>query len=60
MQKLNTDPDTAFSLLRNLSQTRNIKLRDVAQEIIGSLPGTADAAMSVPFNERGEQPRAGR
>ena len=60
MQKLNTDPDTAFSLLRNLSQTRNVKLHDVAREIVESLPAGGESVKPAHFNDRGQKPRRGR
>jgi hypothetical protein len=60
MQKLNTDPDTAFSLLRKLSQNRNVKLHDVARELVESLPGAGESVKPAHFNERGQKPRRGR
>ena len=30
------DPDEAFDRLRNESQSRNVKLRDIAQQIVAS------------------------
>jgi ANTAR domain/GAF domain len=57
MGQLKTDPDAAFGLLRKTSQTRNIKLRDVAQELLGSFPaaGTHQSGQA-PFNQRNERP----
>jgi AmiR/NasT family two-component response regulator len=57
MGRLNTDPDTAFGMLRKASQARNIKLRDVAQELLESLPAANGADFEqAPFSHRSERP----
>jgi len=57
MGQLNTDPDTAFGLLRKTSQTRNIKLRDIAQELLGSLPSAGTNSFGqAPFNHHNDRP----
>ncbi|MGS0686298.1 GAF and ANTAR domain-containing protein [Nakamurella sp. GG22] len=60
MQRLDSDPDTAFTLLRSISQTRNVKLRDVAQDLVASLPGSGPKAFDAPFKARGQRPARGR
>lgn len=57
MGQLNTDPDSAFGLLRKTSQTRNIKLRDIAQELLGSLPPAGSSKSGqAPFNHHNDRP----
>jgi GAF domain-containing protein len=57
MGRLKTDPDTAFGLLRKASQSRNVKLRDIAQELLESIPGTGgEMSGRAPFNHRSERP----
>ena len=46
-----------FSFLSvDLSQTRNIKLHDVAREIVESLPAGGESVKPAHFNERGQKP----
>ena len=52
MERLHIDSDTAFSLLRNISQTTNVKLREVAAEIVAGLPAAVSATGEAPFRER--------
>lgn len=52
MYQVNTDADTAFGLLRSTSQNQNIKLRDVAAELVASLPGEGGLPEAAPFAER--------
>lgn len=54
MHQVNTDAETAFGLLRSTSQNQNIKLRDVAAEIVASLPGEGGLPAAAPFAERGQ------
>jgi len=37
MERERVDPDVAFDILKNLSQRRNRKLRDIAQDIVNSV-----------------------
>ena len=52
MHQVNTDAVTAFGLLRSTSQNQNIKLRDVAAELVASLPGEGGLPEAAPFAER--------
>ena len=45
MQKESTDADTAFGMLRKASQHRNVKLRDVAAEVVAAVPGNGGSTM---------------
>ena len=47
-------PDEAFALLRQLSQHRNAKLRDVAREVVTS--ATVEDSGTAPFRQRGVAP----
>ena len=59
MGRLNTDADAAFGLLRESSQSRNVKLRDIAHELLLSLPTAGgDPPQQAPFHRRGEPPAA--
>jgi len=42
--------ESAFQMLRNTSQSRNAKIRDVAQELISPFPG--DGVGPAPFRDR--------
>ena len=46
--------DEAFALLRKYSQTRNVKLREVAVEVVNSAAGrpAGGAAPRAPFDRR--------
>ena len=52
MYQVNTDAVTAFGILRSTSQNQNIKLRDVAAELVASLPGEGGLPEVAPFAER--------
>ena len=45
MQRDGTDADTAFGMLRKASQHRNVKLRDVAAEVVAAVPGGTESTM---------------
>ena len=49
----------AFSTMRALSQNQNIKLRDAAQQVLGSVPGATERDARAPFRGRGERPAVG-
>ena len=58
---------SAFAALRRQSQNSNVKLRDVAAELISTSARPADdpaaprsSAAGAPFSRRGESPAAGR
>ena len=55
VERTHCDPDEAFALLRQLSQQRNVKLRDIAREVVTSATGTDDG-VSAPFKPRGAAP----
>ena len=48
MQRNNCSTDSAFLMLRNISQTQNSKVRDIAEELIGSFPGPACRTCALP------------
>lgn len=59
IERVHCTPNEAFELLRRSSQTRNVKLREVAVELIGQASGRpgGDADLSAPFSQRGDAPR---
>ena len=50
--------DEAFAVLRTASQNRNVKLRQVAQDIVTGITGAAP--QPPPFNPLAEELAAGR
>jgi GAF domain-containing protein len=56
MERLHTDADSAFALLRKLSQTSNVKLRDAAASIVAALPAATSDSMKAPFRDRRQSP----
>ncbi|MBA8795037.1 GAF domain-containing protein [Friedmanniella endophytica] len=64
MERVGCDADQAFALLRSYSQTRNVKLRTVAEELTGAggsptVPVADDVAPAeAPFAPRGAPPRS--
>jgi GAF domain-containing protein len=52
MERTKCDPDEAFALLRTQSQHRNIKLREVARQVLAGLSASA-AEQSSPFTKPG-------
>ncbi len=55
VERTHCGPDEAFALLRQFSQQRNVKLRDVAREVVTSATG-ADDSVTAPFRPRGAAP----
>jgi GAF domain-containing protein len=49
----------AFSTMRALSQNQNIKLREAAQQVLGSVPGATQDDARAPFRTRAERPAVG-
>lgn len=49
MDRRQCGPDEAFALLRRASQEGNVKLRDVAGELVGSVAGDEPVERSAPF-----------
>ncbi len=60
MQRLDSDAETSFTLLRSISQTQNVKLHDVAKDLVASLPGSGSKVLEAPFKARGQRPVRGR
>lgn len=58
MERMHTDADTAFLVLRSISQTQNVKLRDAARDLVGA--ASDETVAHAPFNERGGKPAPGR
>lgn len=58
MHERNTDADSAFRALREMSQARNIKVSKIAQEIVASLPGKGNTPPAAPFVERSRDGRS--
>lgn len=52
MERLHCDPDFSFALLRRYSQTRNMKVRDVAEEIVALTLQPGPAGGTAPMNAR--------
>lgn len=51
------DPDAAFDVLRRASQSRNVKLRQVAADIVAAVGGTPPAPAQRPVGPRRPVPR---
>jgi GAF domain-containing protein len=50
MQRVQVPAETAFGLLRQQSQHRNVKLHEVAAEVVSSIPGTSADDLVPHFN----------
>ena len=58
MERTSCTSDDAFTLLRRYSQTRNVKLRDVAAEVVAAASAGKDPGQGgrAPFLARGDTP----
>lgn len=59
MERQQCGAAAAFTLLRTLSQHRNLKLRDIAQQLLASVDGATASDAQAPFRSRGERPSVG-
>lgn len=59
MERSQGGAGAAFAKLRTLSQHRNIKLRDAAQLVLGTVSGATEADARAPFNRRDARPAGG-
>ena len=52
--------DAAFKILRNTSNNRNLKIRDVAAAVVASIAGDTDMSPHASRSRCGDRPAAGR
>jgi hypothetical protein len=50
MERNRTDAAEAFTLLKNFSQHSNVKLTEIARQIVATVPQAADGDLKSPFN----------
>jgi GAF domain-containing protein len=60
MERMGCDAEHAFTVLRKYSQTSNLKLRDVARQIVTSVPQAGDGDVKSPFKPHTDRVRATR
>jgi GAF domain-containing protein len=53
MERARCNADQAFTLLRKQSQATNVKLREIAREIVETVAGTHGAELKSPFRQPG-------
>ena len=60
MERMTCDAEQAFTVLRKYSQTSNIKLRDVARQVVASIPQAGDGDVKSPFKPHTDRVRVTR
>lgn len=53
MERSQCDANSAFTMLRQQSQTSNVKLRDVARQVLATVPGVSELDVKSPFRQPG-------
>jgi len=59
MQRQQCSAAEAFTLLRTASQHQNVKLREAAQQVLGSVSGATAEDAQAPFRSRTDRPAVG-
>jgi GAF domain-containing protein len=55
MERTHCTAEEAFALLRQQSQASNVKLRDIARQVVENVAGTRSADARSPFKQPGER-----